>query len=1040
MSFWTSRASRASEHARRAAALVAFLLPSLALAQTGTLSGTVVDGDFGGGLPGASVLVVEQGTGAATEVDGNYRIDRLPVGTYTVRYSFVGYATQVVNNVQIEAGAPTQINVTLTTDALLEEVVVEAEEIIATNSEVGLLRVRARAAQVSDAISAETISQSGASDAGDAMERVTGASVQGGQYVFVRGLGDRYANTQLNGAVLPTADPDRRAVQFDLFPAGFLENIVTLKTFTPDKPGSFSGGLVDITTRSFPDAFTSSFSVSTGFSTEAVPGDAIVIDPVQGSSLFRFGAGDLAVPGLLADTPRDQFIRPTTRLDGPGGPGTGPLVRQDAAASQRLDDLSNALTPMVAPTQGTVPFTGSVSLSIGDRVPVGRNAVGYIVGLTADQGVSAYDGGTLARLDLTGRDATTGQVAVDTTQFRTDQRATQSAQVGGIANLAVQLGSYNEVALNTLFSHITESQARTLAGVDNVLSAGTPVTDIVTGYTERTLGSAQLRGEHALPALGNLEVDWRANLSRTQLDQPDLRQAAIRSNVSVDEDGNETTSYALVGTPPGPQRYFRDLEETLGSGALDLSLPFRAFGNGAQLKVGGLVERTDRAYGERFFFYELDRGVALGGTDGDALATYLGPDNVGVIGTRTNSAGEVTQYEFGHYLIDATRDQNQYDGTFDVAAGYGMVEVGLGRLRLIAGARYEGSRLLVASQALATADTPADSVVTVDGTAFLGTDRSYNDVLPSLNLVYGLSDAMNLRAAATRTLARPTFREIAPVTTYDFTSDGALQGNPALERTLITNLDLRWEWFNQPGGILAASAYYKRLDNPIERIITDPENGATSYANVDAADVFGAEFEARQRLGTFGLGGVLGERLSLGANLSLTQSSISITGRELAARRELDPSAPDTRDLQGQSPYLLNANLSYDDPLRGTSAGVFFNVAGPRLSRVGNPLPDVYERPAPQLDLTASQQVFGAFTLKGSIKNVLGSDYLEAYDVSGFDLGGPSEVAPFLRYARGTQFSLGISVNPSFGVGAPASIPAPGSSASPIGTGTASGD
>ncbi len=1011
----------------RCAGLLALLLsPALALAQTGTISGTVVDGDFGGGLPSASVYVVELGTGDAADIDGNYEITRVPAGTYSVRYSFTGYANQLVENVTVAPGETVTINVTLSPGAELAEVVVEAEEIIATNSEAGLLRVRARAAQVSDAISAEAISQSGASDAGDAMERVTGASVQGGRFVFVRGLGDRYANTQLNGAVLPTADPDRRAVQFDLFPAGFLENIVTLKTFTPDKPGNFSGGLVDITTRSFPDEFSSSISVSTGFSTAAPPGESVLLDPVQGASAFRFGAGSLGVPNLLQDTPRSAFVRPTTRIDGPDGPGTGPLVRQDAAASQFLDELSNALAPGVAPAEGTTPGVGSVSVSIGDRVPMGRNALGFIVGLTADQGISAYDLGTLARIDLTGRNAETGLVAVDTTQFRADRRATQSSQVGGIANVAFRLGNTNEFNLNTLLSHVAESEARTLTGVNNVLAEGTPVTDIVAGYTERTLLSGQLRGEHVLQGFRNVELDWRGSLASTRLEQPDLRQAAIRSSESEDDDGNPFTSYSLVGTPPGPQRYFRDLDETLGSGGLDVAVPIRAFGNRGEIKVGGLFEQTERTYGERFFFYELDRSVPLTGTSGAALAEYLSPENTGIVGTQTNAAGEITRYEFGHFLVDASRDQNQYEGTNRVVAGYGMAEVGVGRLRLIAGARYETSNLLVVSQAQAPTDTPADSVVTVDGTAFLGSDRQYNDLLPSLNVVYALSPTMNLRAAATRTLARPTFREIAPVTTYDFTSDGALLGNPALRRTLITNLDLRWEWFNQPGQILAVSGYYKRLDDPIERIITDPENGSTSYANVDVADVIGAEFEVRQPLGTFGLPGVLGERLSLGANLSVTQSNISITPRELAARRELDPDAPDTRDLQGQSPYLLNTSLSYDDVARGTSAGVFFNVSGRRLSRVGNPLPDVYEQPSPQLDLTVSQQVFGGlFAIKGSAKNVLGSTYREAYDVATLGL---DEVAPFSEYERGTSFSIGISVNPSASVGNPPSIPAPSSS------------
>ena len=1027
MSPLSARRSRGPGPLRWAALVALSLAPGLALAQTGTIAGTVVDGDFGGGLPGATVFIESLNAGDAADIDGNYSIDDVPVGAYSVRFSYTGYGTQTVENVEVAAGETVRINVTLMPGQELAEIVVEAEEIIATNSEVGLDRVRAKAAQVSDAISAETISQSGASDAGDAMERVTGASVQGGQYVFVRGLGDRYANTQLNGAVLPTADPDRRAVQFDLFPAGFLENIVTLKTFTPDKPGSFSGGLIDITTKSFPAEFTSSFSASTGLSTAAVPGDAYIVDPVQGASPFQFGAGSLELPDIIANTPRERFVRPTSQTNGPGSP----LVRQDAEASAFLDELSNALTPQIAPVEGTIPLNTSFGLTLGDRVPLGGNALGYIVGLTADQGADFYDDGTLARVTLTGRDDASGVVFTDTTQFRSDLRSTREAQLGGIANLAYRLGSFNELNLNTLFSHVTESEARRLPGVDNVLAEGTPIVDVVSSYTERTLGSAQLRGEHAVPALRNLELDWRLNYSNTALDQPDIRQASITRRDR--EDGGAST-FSLSGTPPGPQRYFRNLDETLASGALDVAVPFRAFGSGAQAKVGGLVERTDRTYGERFFYYEVDRSVALTGDSGEALAAFLGPDNTGVTGTRTDANGEVTRYEFGNYLIDATRDQNQFDGSFDVGAAYGMAEVGLGRLRMIAGARYEGSRLFIATEAAAPQGASADSVVTVDGTDFLGTDRTYNDLLPSLNLVYALADDMNLRAAATRTLARPTFREIAPVTTRDFSSDGDLIGNPALERTLITNLDLRWEWFNRPGQILAVSAYYKHLTDPIERVIVDAENGATSFANVGQADVYGAEFEVRQRLGTFGLGGALGERLSVGANLSVTRSSITVTGRELELRRVFDPDAADTRDLQGQSPYLLNASLAYDDVGRGTAAGLYFNVAGRQLSRIGSPL-DVYVQPSPQLDFTLSQRLLGMFAVKGSVKNILNAPYRESYGLDGYDLGGVDELAPFLEYNRGTTFSVGISINPTFGLANPAVPPAAGATSGPVGAG-----
>ena len=1005
------------------AALLAALLGTASGARaqaTGTLTGVVVDAETRETLPGANVFIEGLGRGAATDLDGVYRIPGVPAGTYSVQYSFVGLVTRTVTDVRIASGETTEINVDLSAEAL-ETVTITAEAILELNSEIGLDRQRQRAAAVSDGISARSIAQSGASDAADAVERVTGVSVQGGQYVFVRGLGDRYANTQLNGAVLPTADPDRRAVQFDLFPSSFLENIVTLKTFTPDKPGSFSGGLVDISTKSFPTEFSSSLSFSSGVSTSAMPGDAYIVDPVQGVSPFRFGSGGLAIPGVLDATAREDFIRPTTLV--PDGNGGMTQARNLPEASQRIDALSSALTPQFAPVEGTLPINGSFGFSLGDQISLGSNALGFVLGLTGDQGASYYDDGILGRIEVQGvdtdGDGTKDSIVADTTQSRTDIRATREAKLGGIANLAYRLGSYNEFSLNTLFSHSVESEARRLPGVDNIQTEGQRLTDLATKYSERNLGSVQLKGEHQLPALRGLEVAWRGNASNTRLNQPDLRFATILQDETEDGD----TFYSLVGTPPGPQRFFRDLDETALSAATDVTLPFQAFGSRAEAKVGGLVERTERTYNERFFFYELDRRVPLAGPSGEDLAAYLAPEHVGVIAEPTEPGG---RYTFGHYLIDASRDQNRYNGSFDVAAAYGMVELPLGPVRAIVGARYEPSRLFVASKALASTDTPEEFIVQVDGQAFIGADRSYNDVLPALNLVYGLAEDMNLRAAATRTLARPTFREIAPVSSYEIASGGGLVGNPSLERTLITNLDLRWEWFNQPGQILAVSAFYKDLSNPIERVIVDGENGTTSYANVDQATVLGAEFEARQSLAGLGLGGPLAERLSLGLNLTLAQSNITITGRELEARREVDPTSADTRDLQGQSPYLLNASLAYDNADRGTSLGVFFNVAGRRLSRVGQPLPDVYEAPSPQLDLTASQAFFGAFTLKASAKNILNAPFREVYDLD-------RDVIPFQEYNRGAQFSLGISLDPSFGFVRPASASVPSPSGGGLG-------
>ena len=990
---------------RTALALAALLLPALVLAQTGTIAGTVVDGGFGSGLPGASVLVQELGTGAATDIDGNYRVQNVPVGTYTVQFSFIGYGTQTVTDVAVTAGETVELNVELSEGAELAEVVVEAEEILATNSEVGLLRVRAKASQVSDAISAETISQSGASDAGDAMERVTGASVQGGRYVYVRGLGDRYANTQLNGSTLPTADPDRRAVQFDLFPSEFLENIVTLKTFTPDKPGSFSGGLVDINTRSFPAEFSGSLSVSSGASTLVAPGDAVLVDPA--ASVSYFGSADaLDIPDALLGGGAFPAVSSQEIFN----PDASPDDLARLQANEALVDYFSARS--VAPVVGTADPNVSASLSLGNRVKVLGNDLGFILGATLDRGVGSYDQGTVGRYDTAGPDG-----APRLRSRRTDQRSTIESNLGGIANATYRLGAYNEIGLNTLFSRSAESEARVISGLAPIPIGGVgddiTVTDRVTGYTERRLASAQLRGRHAVPALAGVEAEWRANLSTTRLDEPDLRFFA---NANLEGERFVVGGASLNNT----LHFFRESTESLGGAALDLTVPGRALGGlPVEVKVGGLYETTAREFRERRFEV-LSEGLRLEGEGSDAVEAFFSPDNSGVVEVRDPNPfdpQERSTFVIGNRLVDNTQPNNQYDGGLDVAAAYAMAEFPvLPRLRAIAGARVERTDLTI-------------DVVSLDESLLEGAESGRieeTDVLPSLNLVYNVTDGMNVRAAATRTLARPTFRETAPFASFDFATGGPLVGNPDLDRTLITNLDLRWEWFNAPGAVVAVSGYYKHLDRPIERVIVDLENDINRYENVDEATILGAEFEVRQRLGA--VGGVFGSPfvrdLSVGGNLTLTQSEITISGAELAERRVINPDASDTRALQGQSPYLVNLDLTYDRP--GTSAGLYFNVFGERLSRVG--VPDVFERSSPQLDFVASQTLLDQFKLKLSVKNVLNRGTEEVYDFpeSTFDvIGGQAPI--YQAYDRGTSFSLGLSYSPRFGGGSPAApaIPSP---------------
>ena len=240
-------------------ALLSFSGATELQAQTGIIAGEIVDGDTGDPLVGAYVFLKETELGAVTGIEGDFRIPGVPAGTYEVESSMIGYNALTVTEVAVPENEVLRLDLVLTSEAIaVDEVVVEIRAL--RNTEASLLKERQKAPAVSDAISSEDISRAGSGDAAEAMSHVTGATVMDGKYVYIRGLGDRYSTVQLNGAALPSADPNRRAVPMDLFPSSMLENIVTVKSFTPDKPGNFTGGAVNIGTRSFPDDFTLSVS------------------------------------------------------------------------------------------------------------------------------------------------------------------------------------------------------------------------------------------------------------------------------------------------------------------------------------------------------------------------------------------------------------------------------------------------------------------------------------------------------------------------------------------------------------------------------------------------------------------------------------------------------------------------------------------------------------------------------------------------------------------------------------------------------------
>lgn len=955
---------------RKARVLLLFLLIlcpfcyTTVFAQTGSLSGVIVDSESGETLIGANVIIEGTNTGTTSDLDGHFELKGIEPGTYAVRFSYLGYHARTVVNLSVVTGETTRLDISLEPESIgLGEVVVEARAL--RDTEASLLRERQKALAVSDAISAEAISRSGSSDAAEAMEKVTGASVVDGKYVYIRGLGERYSSTQLNGVELPTADPDRKAVQFDLFPSHLLENIVTVKTFTPDQPGSFSGGLVNIGTRSFPEQLSVQFSASTSVNTQT-----------SFSDKFLTYEGSRALPDLLKD--RDLEIPSVQR------------ARLDPGLAENLDRISKSFNNVMGPELTSSPVNQQFGLSAGNQLSFFGNRLGYILNGTYGQSYSSYQDGFTGRYAFAGN----GSAELGPDLLLDDRRGTEESSLGGLAHFTYRIGKNNEIGLNSMYTRTATQEARLQSGQWEELDIADENSLFISrtlGFTERLLYSVQLRGRHLIPGLAGSEVEWTTSRASTNLNEPDRRFVANTRRLV----GGQVLQTWTASGFRDPSRLFRDLNETSYHFNLDVGTPFKQWnGRTGRMKVGAAYQRADRTFSERSF--EIVPSPFVEST-GDP-SSFFARENMGVVGIDTLSNGRL-RYNFGNVVREVSKPKNNYSGLRDIVAGYAMLELPVTpRLRAIGGARLESTLIEVNSE------DPNEGGGRIDNL----------DLLPSLNLVYQIRDNLNLRAAATRTLARPTFREIAPFESFEFLLGNYFIGNPDLKRTRITNYDLRGEWFTRPGEILAVSTFYKTLIDPIERAIIGGTNGQIRFQNVPEATVYGVEVEIRQRLDR-----VINQlnNVSVGLNASLIRSTIDIPGKldgegnliggELFIRRQYDPGAT-TRALQGQSPYIVNADLSYENIESGTTAGFYYRVFGPRLSQVSiGPTPDVYERPQPVLDFTMSQRVLAGWTLKFSATNLLDSGFRETYRWNGNDF-------IYQQYDRGRTFSIGVVFTPAF--------------------------
>ncbi|MFN5581618.1 carboxypeptidase regulatory-like domain-containing protein [Gemmatimonas sp.] len=865
-----------------------------AAAATGKITGRIVDATTGQPIPAAQVQVVGTQFGAQSGVDGRYTLLRIPSGTITLQVRRIGYGPKSVTGLVLPANGALEQDISLKS----AELQLAAISVTATKEKGSVndaLNQQKNATNVVNAITAEQIARSPDGDAAAAAQRVSGVTVQDGKYLQVRGLSERYTTASLNGARIPSPEPERKVVPLDLFPASLLQEVTTAKTFTPDMPGDFAGANVNIKTREFPARRQVNYSSSVGFG-DRVLGQSLPFAPRAGGELLGSAAGNRRMPQAIANA---NFL--------------------GNVSQSQFNQMARQQRNVWTPTLRSGGMNGSFGMSTGGNTILGQR-IGYV--LSGNYGYSEE-----ARLDeqyAIGNQGANNTV-VPLTQVR-GQTGRSSAQWGGIANLSTMVGASSRLAINSTVTRSADNEARTDRGFDENLNDSIQRTTL--RYVERGVATVTGQGEHQLGDRN--KTQWTLSYGNTLRREPD-RSDVVYARTA---DG----PYQILASLDGARRLYFDLQEDNLTGQVDHTITLGSVANQNTIKVGAYVRATDRRADAPIFAF-ISRA--------NESVIRQAPDVI----FGANQACETCSL----INVQPIGQAGSYGADDRTAAGYVMSDIGLSsRVRMILGARLEQARITVNASTQGGFTTAAK----LDNT----------DVLPSLLLNTKLSESQNLRFGITRTLARPEYRELAPVTFRDVLGGVSVTGNAALVRSLIDNVDLRWEAFPNPGEVLSVGVFAKRFDRPIERL-EQATSGAyqARFQNALSATNVGVELEARKQLGFLG---TWGEAFTGFSNVTIMQSNVELDQK--GGLTVTDAS----RRLVGQAPYVVNAGLTYSNMSGSTNATILYNVVGERITAAGVvPLPNIVEKPRHLLDLSLRIPVRGNLSARFDARNLLDARY-----------------------------------------------------------------
>lgn len=901
----------------------------------GVVRGQVIDAETGQAIIGSTVMIKNTANGAVTDLDGKFSIQLEP-GNYDLKISYVSYETIEITDVNVRPG-----DVVVLGDIKLQESSYNLKTVKVTakavkNTEVAITTMKRKSASLIDGISAAKFKKSGDGDAASAMKRVTGVSVVGGKYVYVRGLGDRYTKTILNGLDVPGLDPDRNAIQMDIFPTNVIDNVIVHKSFSADLPASFTGGIVDIHTKDFPDEKVAGISVGFGYNPNHHFQSNFVTYEGGKTDMLGFDDGTREIP---ATSNIPLFAQVVGNPDG-----------EDAA---RYKEILSGLNPNMAAMRENSFMDYSLSASFGNQVNKEKFSIGYNFAVSYKNSTEFYEDAVFAKYGMSG-DPSVNQL--EEREYQKGDYGINNVFLSGMGGFAIKTNK-SKFRVNLLHLQNGEKQAGIFDFENNDQGSAFSAFQHNLEYSERSLTNLIIDGKH-VSENSDWDIEWKLSPTLSSINDPDIRFTRYEKR----SDGSYN-----IGTETGfPERIWRDLSEINLASVVHIKKNFKFNGHKSYLKFGGGYVFKERDFAVHSYSINV-RNIDLTGNPNELFS----PDNLWPLDGDITSG---TTFETNFIPVNP----NQFNSYNHNASAYVSTKLNpFDNMRTIIGLRMETFKQYYTGQ---------DQL----GSNILDNDVVLDEInlFPTINVIYSLTEKQNLRAAYSKTIARPSFKELSFAEIYDPISGTTFIGglfedrNDAenivywdgnLTSTDIHNFDLRWELYPGLGNSISVAGFYKKFINPIEIVQYATQTGSFQPRNVGDGEIYGGEIEVKQNLDFINK---KLKTLSFNANFTLTESRIELSETEYDSRvtnaRE-GQTIEKYRDMANQAPYIINGGFSYragnDGGFKGLEAGIFYNVQGPTLQYVGIvDRPDIYAEPFHSLNFNMNYKFGKSDQMKIGLK------------------------------------------------------------------------